>query len=119
MFEKSHEPLAALPIFAKRVFYGIISGIIIVSLALSIGIFGYHYFENSNWIDAFNSSALILADMGPVIPLTTEGGKIFVGCYALFSGFFFVTMIGLMLAPIAHRIFHTINRRHSSNASKS
>ena len=32
--------------------------------------------------------------MGPVATLQTDGGKIFAGCYALFSGLALITILG-------------------------
>jgi hypothetical protein len=49
---------------------------------------------------------MILSGMGPMATLQTNGGKIFAGCYALFSGLAFITIIGVVLAPVAHRFFH-------------
>ena len=47
---------------------------------------GYHFIENLGWVDAFENAAMILSGMGPVATLQTDAGKIFAGCYALFSG---------------------------------
>jgi hypothetical protein len=44
--------------------------------------------------------------MGPVGTLQTDAGKIFAGCYALFSGLVFITVTGIVLAPVAHRALH-------------
>ena len=50
---------------------------------------------------------LILGGMGPV---KTEGlsdaGKLFAGSYALYSGLVFVAVMGIMLAPVVHRLLH-------------
>ena len=54
--------------------------------SLGIGMIGYHGFEKMPWVDAFVNAAMILSGMGPVATLQTDGGKIFAGCYALFSG---------------------------------
>jgi len=44
--------------------------------------------------------------MGPVNPLVTTGAKIFSSCYALFSGLVFIAVMGIVLAPITHRMLH-------------
>ena len=49
---------------------------------------------------------MILSGMGPLAPLQTSAGKLFAGCYALFSGLAFITIIGVVLAPIVHRGLH-------------
>ncbi len=56
--------------------------------------------------DAFVNAAMILSGMGPVEPLKWPAGKIFAGCYAIFSGLFIVVAAGFVLAPIAHRVLH-------------
>jgi hypothetical protein len=38
--------------------------------------------------------------------LKTTGGKIFAGCYAIFSGLIIVIATGVVLAPIFHRVLH-------------
>lgn len=71
----------------------------LVIAALSVGVIGYHVFENISWTDSFLNASMILGGMGPVNELHTEAGKLFVGIYALFSGLAFVAAIGLVIAP--------------------
>jgi len=78
----------------------------LVAAALGIGMAGYHFLENLGWVDAFVNAAMILSGMGPVSTLQTDTGKIFAGCYALFSGLVFITVTGIVLAPVAHRALH-------------
>ena len=49
---------------------------------------------------------MILSGMGPLAPLTTAGGKLFAGLYALFSGVAFLTTVGVLIAPVVHRALH-------------
>jgi hypothetical protein len=44
-----------------------------------------------------------------VITIASETGKIFSSFYALFSGLVFVTNVGVLLAPVMHRIMHRIH----------
>ncbi|MEI6861964.1 MAG: hypothetical protein WCL04_06905, partial [Verrucomicrobiota bacterium] len=73
---------------------------------LTIGMAGYHWLESQSWVDAFANAAMILSGMGPLDPLKTTAGKLFAGCYAIFSGVAFLTTVGFFLAPIAHRVLH-------------
>ena len=57
-------------------------------------------------VDAFVNAAMILSGMGPVGELHTTAGKIFAGCYAIFSGLIIVIATGFVLAPIFHRVLH-------------
>jgi hypothetical protein len=49
---------------------------------------------------------MILTGMGPVDPMTTDRAKIFASAYALFSGVVFLSAVGVVVAPIFHRILH-------------
>jgi hypothetical protein len=106
MFEKRNEPLLKTHKFIKRLAIGIIVGIFLVIIALLIGMLGYHHYEKMSWVDAFANASMILSGMGPFGPLTTTGGKIFAGFYAIFSGLSFILIIGIIFAPIIHRFFH-------------
>jgi hypothetical protein len=80
-------------------------GLFLIYLALVMGMLGYHTFEKMSWVDSFVNAAMILSGMGPLGNLSTTAGKIFAGCYALFSGLFFILVVGIMFAPFAHRTF--------------
>lgn len=84
-------------------------GMMFITAALFMGMLGYHHFENMTWPDAFINASMILSGMGPVTQLNTIGGKIFAGCYALFSGLAFIAMVALIFAPIIHQFFKRIH----------
>ena len=92
--------------FIKRVIRNLLIGFVIIAISLGIGMFGYSYFENMNWVDAYENASMILSGMGPVATLKTESGKIFAGSYALFSGIVFLVVIAVIFAPIFHRFLH-------------
>jgi ABC-type glycerol-3-phosphate transport system permease component len=106
MFENRRAPLASRDQFLKRLLRSVITGTILIMLALFLGMSGYHYFEKMVWIDAFVNAAMILSGMGPIGALATPAGKIFAGCYALFSGLIFILIISIVFAPLIHRYFH-------------
>ena len=70
---------------------------------------GYHLFEKMSWLDAFANAAMILSGMGPLAPVQTAAGKLFAGCYALFSGLAFITSVGVVFAPMFHRFIHNFH----------
>ena len=49
---------------------------------------------------------MILTGMGPVDPMKTDAAKLFASAYALFSGVVFLSAVGVVLAPIFHRVLH-------------
>jgi hypothetical protein len=78
----------------------------IVAVALLAGILGYHSIASLGWIDALLNASMILTGMGPVDPMKTDSAKIFASAYALFSGVVFLSAVGVVVAPIFHRILH-------------
>ncbi len=75
-------------------------------MALFIGIAGYHWLAGLEWIDALLNASMILGGMGPVDQLHSNGAKFFASMYALFSGIVVITVTGIMLSPLLHRILH-------------
>jgi hypothetical protein len=117
MFEHRSKPLLPRPAFYARLARSAGVGLLVIAAALGVGMVGYHAFESMPWVDAFVNAAMILSGMGPVSSLQTEGGKIFAGCYALFSGLAFITGLGIVFAPAVHRFlhrFHTEEIRHNA-----
>jgi hypothetical protein len=106
MYESRHRPLIPIRSFVQRVMWHLFIGCSIIFLSLLVGMYGYHHFEEMDWINAYENAAMILSGMGPVDNLHTEKGKIFAGTYALFSGIIFLIVIAIFIAPLFHRFFH-------------
>ena len=119
MFEQHHEPLVSRAAFLRRMTkYALLaSGFIVVSLL--IGMAGYHHFEGMSWIDAFVNSAMLMGGMGPVSELHTEVGKLFAGFYALYCGLIVIIAIGIVAAPLLHRILHHFHLEVATNKEES
>jgi hypothetical protein len=79
---------------------------VLIGVSLAGGMLGYRYLEGMEWIDAFANASMILSGMGPLSPLQTWGGKLFAGCYALYSGLTLIVATGIILAPVVHRVLH-------------
>lgn len=109
MFEKRNQPVLPFPQFMVRFARSLVIGMFFIFVALSIGMLGYHHYEHMTWVDAFANASMILSGMGPLTPLVTSGGKLFAGFYALFSGLFFILVMGLIFAPVIHRFFHKLH----------
>jgi hypothetical protein len=106
MYEYHTQPLLPRSRFFIRFVYHTLVSLAIMSLALVIGILGYHFFEGLNWVDSLLNASMILGGMGPVDMIKSESGKIFASIYALFSGIVFLVVAGVIVAPVAHRILH-------------
>lgn len=109
MFEHHRQPLASLPAFIKRMALCLAIALSLIMVALALGMLGYHAIAKLDWVDAFLNAAMILAGMGPVNALTTTAAKLFAGCYAIFSGLVFLTIMAIVLAPVLHRIMHNFH----------
>jgi hypothetical protein len=80
-----------------------------------VGILGYHFTDGIAWIDSLHNASMILSGMGPVVEIKSVGGKLFSSFYALFSGVAFITNIGIILAPMAHRLYHRLHVEEEDN----
>ena len=106
MFERRHEPLVPRPVFIRRVLRHGAVALGLIGASLLLGMVGYHVFEGLPWLDGFLNAAMLLGGMGPVNALHTPAGKLFAGFYALYAGLLFITVAGILAAPIAHRLLH-------------
>jgi hypothetical protein len=109
MYEHKKQPIATTATFYQRILKNILIALFIMTICLAIGVVGYHYTDNIPWIDAMHNASMILSGMGPVVEIKSEGGKLFSSAYALFSGVVFLSIVGFILAPAIHRIFHRLN----------
>ena len=80
--------------------------LLIVLCAVGVGTIGYHVTGTLDWIDAFLNASMILGGMGPVDRMISTSAKLFSAVYALFSGLVFISVMGIVLAPWVHRLFH-------------
>ena len=115
MTEARYTPLLPWPAFLRRLVASAAVGAGLVAVSLLIGMAGYHGFEGMGWVDAFANAAMILSGMGPLEPLHTTAGKLFAGCYALYSGLALILIVGVTFSPVVHRFLHKFHleaRRH-------
>ena len=104
--ESAAERVRAWAHFRDRLIrHGAIAGILVLA-SLGMGMAGYMGFEKLSAVDAFLNASMILGGMGPVATISTPGGKIFAGLYALYSGLVFLVVGALLLAPVVHRVLH-------------
>lgn len=124
-YESKHQPLLPTELFYSRLMRNIVAGIAILVLFLGIGIVCYHLTCGFGWLDSLLNASMILSGMGPVVPDPCEGGcesgacKIFASMFALVSGVVFITTIGIIIAPVAHRVFHRFHLEDEDPVNKS
>jgi len=106
MFERRYEKLAPISVFVRRMAASVAMAGILIAVALFIGVIGYHWIAGFDWVDSLLEASMILGGMGPVNSLATTGAKMFASGYALFSGLVFIAIMGIVLAPVTHRMLH-------------
>ena len=123
-YESKMQPLLPTRLFYSRLVRNFLAAIAILAVFLGIGIIGYRYTCGFGWLDSLLNASMILSGMGPVVPDPCEEAcrsgacKIFASIFALVSGVVFITTIGIILAPIAHRVFHRFHLAEDNNADK-
>ncbi len=90
------------------------AAVAVLLLSLALGMAGYMHFEALAWRDAFLNAAMLMAGMGAVDAPHTEGGKLFVGLYALYAGLVFLVAAGLLFTPVVHRLMHKFHWEQDS-----
>lgn len=106
MYERRTQRLLTRAEFASRVIRHLLFAVGAVTGSLGVGVLGYHFLDHLPWIDALVDASMILGGMGPVSPLTGNAAKVFASLYALFSGLFFIAILGFLLGPFVHRLMH-------------
>ena len=111
MYEHRKQPLASRTTFYQRILKNIILATFILIICLAIGVAGYYYTTDMQFVDALHNAAMILGGMGlvDVGKVSSDNAKLFSSFYALFSGVVFITNIGIILAPALHRLFHRLH----------
>ncbi len=109
MYESRRSPLLPRRRFLRRLGVHVAIGAAILCGSLLLGIAGYMYFEDLAWQSAYLNAAMLLGGMGPVDPPKTDAGKLFAGTYALYAGLVFLIGVGIVLAPLAHRLMHRLH----------
>ncbi len=105
-YEHRNDQLAPRSVFIKRVIAALAVALALILVALTIGISGYHFIAGFNWVDSLLEASMILGGMGPIKELPSDSAKVFASIYALFSGIIFIGVMGIILAPVVHRIMH-------------
>jgi hypothetical protein len=109
MYEPRAHPPLTRPQFRRRMLRHAAWAMLIVVGSLVVGMAGFRYLEPDgvhDWYDAFVNAAMLLGGMGPIHQPTTPAGKVFAGLYALYCGLVLLVVVGLLFAPVLHRLLH-------------
>ena len=106
MYEHRSQPLISTAAFVWRlVRHGVVAAAIVIG-SLVAGTAGYAVFDGMAPVDALLNASMILAGMGPVDQLRNDSAKVFAALYAIYSGVVFLVIVGVLFAPVAHRLVH-------------
>lgn len=106
MFENRHSPLISAAAFRSRMIFCFVVAFVTVVVGVGIGVLGYRWLAGFSWVDSLLNACMILGGMGPVGELPNDAAKIFASFYALFSGLVFISLVALLIGPLAHRMLH-------------
>jgi hypothetical protein len=107
MYEHRRTPPIPMRRFVRRMLMHVSLVLLLLGVSLAAGMSGYAYFEGMAWRDAFLNTSMLLGGEGPVkTEGLSDGGKVFAGFYALYSGVMFIVVMGILLAPLLHRLMH-------------
>ncbi len=109
VFEHRTHPLISQRRFAGRLLRYLGYALVLVAVSLALGIWGYMYFAQLRFVDAFLNASMILGGMGPVDVLTTDSAKVFASFYALYSGITLLGAVAVFLTPVMHRLLHILH----------
>lgn len=115
-FEHRSQPLATAHVFRNRLLRMLAFNLSVLVVSLAIGVAGYHWCVGvPRFVDCVYNATMIMGGMGPVgDPITSDGGKWFASAYALYSGVVLLASVGLLLAPLLHRIMHRLHLESGS-----
>ncbi len=113
-YEHHTEELLGVAEFWRRMGKHFAAAIGLFAATILVGIVGFRI-SGLGFVNALLDSTMLMSGMGPVnCDKIGDGGKIFASFYALFCGIVFVAAMGIVLAPVLHRLLHTtLHKRRS------
>lgn len=109
MYESKSDPLLPGHQFIRRMLAHVAWAAGVICLALGVGVAAHLFLEAVSWHDALLNTALIIGGIGPYILPESVAGKVFFSLYGIVIGLVFAATLGLILAPIAHRVLHAFH----------
>ena len=109
MYESKDQPLLSRSQFYWRLLLHALLAILVIMGSMLLGMLGFVYLEQMQWHEAFLHALFMLGGLGALTIPVSVSGKIFLSIYSLYVGLVFATALGIMFAPVAHRILHTFH----------
>lgn len=110
MYESRREGLISRHRFAMRLLAHLLLAVVFIAASLVAGVLAYLWIEGDvHWHDVTLSMAMVASGIGPTMLPKTASGKLFLAFYGAYISVVFVAVLGLVLAPILHRILHVFH----------
>ncbi len=110
MYESRGEEVISRRRFALRVLIHLLIAMAFIALSLLGGVLGYLWMEREvHWHDAMLNMAMIASGIGPTMLPETVQGKVFLAAYSAYISVVFVAVLGVVMAPVLHRILHVFH----------
>lgn len=112
-WEHHSQPLASAGTFARRMAGQILLVAVIVGLSLAAGTAGYMIISDLDVVDSLLESSMLMSGAGPLYTERSSPNslKLFSSFYALYCTLVVVTTVGLLAAPVLHRVLHRLHLR--------
>jgi hypothetical protein len=110
-WEHHTQPLATHRVFLGRMGRQILLVAALVAATLAIGTIGYMSISDLDFVDSFLESSMLLSGAGPLYTerSSTNELKMFSSLFALFSTLVVVSSVGILAAPVVHRVLHRLH----------
>ncbi len=110
-WEHHSEPLATHGEFLGRMGRQILLVGSLVAVTLTLGTIGYMLITELDFVDSFLEASMLLSGAGPLYTerSSTNELKIFSSIFALFSTLVVVSSVGILAAPVVHRVLHRLH----------
>lgn len=83
----------------------------LVGLTLLVGTAGYMAFWGLDFVDSFLEASMLMSGAGPLYTERSSPNslKLYSSVFALFCTLIVVTTVGLLAAPVVHRVLHRLH----------
>ena len=106
MYEsKKQSLLSRMQFYWRLLFHAVLAALLIIGSVI-IGVFGFVYFAQIPWHDAFLHAVFLLGGLGTISVPASVAGKVFLALYGLYVCLVFVTALSIVVAPVAQRILY-------------
>lgn len=109
MYETKKQKVLSNRDFVWRLLWHVIVALLLIIFTLVVGAIGHIVFEDVDFHHAFLNTALIVGGIGTTVVPQSVAGQLFFSLFGMFVGLLFAAVVGVVLAPLIHRIVHRMH----------